>query len=85
MILIVGPSILNYRCEMINRFVKKLVDFINAFQILPRHVSASSCHLQGVVDALQATRAMSVLWMYMDYDPSSVATCRGQLATLDGP
>jgi hypothetical protein len=29
------------------RFLK-----VNVFQILPRHVSASGCHLQGVVDAL---------------------------------
>jgi hypothetical protein len=38
---------------MTNRCVKKLVGFINVFQILPRHVSASGCHLQGVVDALR--------------------------------
>jgi hypothetical protein len=40
------------RCKMTNRCVKKLVDFINMFQILPRHVSASGCHLQSVVGAL---------------------------------
>jgi hypothetical protein len=51
--------------------------FYNVFQILPRHVSASGCHLQGVVGALEATQAMSVLWAYTDYDPSSVASCRG--------
>jgi hypothetical protein len=38
---------------------------------------------RGAVDALEATRAMSVLWAYMGYDPSSVARC-GQLVTLDG-
>jgi hypothetical protein len=37
---------------MTNRFVKELVDFINVFQILPRHVSASGCNLQGVVGTL---------------------------------
>jgi hypothetical protein len=37
---------------MTNRCVKKLVDFIDVFQILPRYVSTSGCHLQGVVDAL---------------------------------
>jgi hypothetical protein len=42
----------NYRCEMTNIFVKELVDFFNAFQILPRHVSASGCHLQGVLGAI---------------------------------
>jgi hypothetical protein len=40
------------RCKMTNRCVKELVDFINVFQILPRYVSASGCHLQGVVGAL---------------------------------
>jgi hypothetical protein len=40
------------RCKMTNRYVKELVDFINVFQILPRHVSASGCHHQGVVGAL---------------------------------
>jgi hypothetical protein len=33
--------------KMTNRCVKELVDFIKVFQILPRHVSASGCHLQG--------------------------------------
>jgi hypothetical protein len=32
--------------------LKEVVDFINAFQIRPRHVSANGCHLQGVVGAL---------------------------------
>jgi hypothetical protein len=55
---------------MTNKCVKELVDFINVFlQILPRHVSASGCHLQVVVGALQVTQAMSVLWAYTDYDP----------------
>jgi hypothetical protein len=43
---------------------------------LPQHVSASGCHLQGVVGALGATQVISVLWAYTDYDPSTVATCR---------
>jgi hypothetical protein len=46
----------NYRCKML----KKVTDFISAFQILPRHVSANCCHLQGVVGALQATQVMSI-------------------------
>jgi hypothetical protein len=37
---------------MTNKYVKGLEDFINVFQNLPRHVSASGCHLQGVVGAL---------------------------------
>jgi hypothetical protein len=40
------------RYKMTNKCAKELVDFINVFQILPRHVSASGCHLQGVVGAL---------------------------------
>jgi hypothetical protein len=38
-----------------------------------QHISASGCHLQGVVGALEATQVISVLWMYVDYD-SSVCT-----------
>jgi hypothetical protein len=38
--------------KMTNRCIKELVDFIKVFQILPRHVSASGYHLQGVVGAL---------------------------------
>jgi hypothetical protein len=38
----------DYRCKM----TKELIDFINVFQMLPQHVSASSCHLQAVVGAL---------------------------------
>jgi hypothetical protein len=74
-----------YRCKMTNRCVKELVDFINVFQILPQHVSTSGCHLQGVIGALEASLAMSTSWVYMDYGPSSVASCPRQLVTLDGP
>jgi hypothetical protein len=42
----------DYGCKMTNKCVKELVDFIHVFQMLPRHVSASSCHLQGVVGVL---------------------------------
>jgi hypothetical protein len=51
------------------------------FQILPRHVSVSGRHLQGVVGAL-ATQAMSVLWAYTDNDPSSVANCCGMYHSM---
>jgi hypothetical protein len=47
-----NKQISQYRCKMTKKCVKELVDFINAFQILPRHVSASGCHFQGVVGAL---------------------------------
>jgi hypothetical protein len=57
-ILIFGPSMLQYRCKMTNKCVKELMDFINVFQLLPRHVSAS-CHLQGG---------------YGDYDPYTPTT-----------
>jgi hypothetical protein len=57
---------------------------------LPQHVSASHCYHQGVVVTSEATQAISVLWMYMDYDQSRLVSCRGmyisrQLTTLDGP
>jgi hypothetical protein len=60
--------------------------FYSCAPSLPQHVSANGCHLQGVVGVLEATQVMSVLWGYMDYDPSSVASCGipRQLATLDG-
>jgi hypothetical protein len=32
---------------------------------------------KGVIVTLEATQAISVLWMYMDYDSSSVVSCRG--------
>jgi hypothetical protein len=38
--------------EMTNKCVKEPEDFINVFQILPRHVPASGYHLQWVVGAL---------------------------------
>jgi hypothetical protein len=44
---------------------------------LPQNVSASGCHLQGFVAALEAIPVISVLWVYKDSDPSSVASCRG--------
>jgi hypothetical protein len=44
---------------------------------LPQHVSASHCHHQGVIVTSEATQAISVLWMYMDYDSSSVVSCQG--------
>jgi hypothetical protein len=44
---------------------------------IPLRVLASCCQLQAVVDVLLATRAMSVLWAYKDFDPSSVATTTG--------
>jgi hypothetical protein len=59
------------------------VDVINVFKVYPTHVSANGCHLQGVVGALEATQAVSVLWAYTNL--SSVASCCRipQLATLD--
>jgi hypothetical protein len=42
---------------------------------LPQHVSAGSCHLQGVVGALEATQVISVLWVNTDKDPFGVTSC----------
>jgi hypothetical protein len=44
---------------------------------LPQHVSASHCRHQGVVVTSEATQAISVMWMCMDYDPSRVVSFRG--------
>jgi hypothetical protein len=52
-------------------------DVKNVFQIYPNMFPANGCHLQGAVSTLAATQAMSVLWAYMDYDSSSVPSCRG--------
>jgi hypothetical protein len=49
----------------------------NSLQSSPQHVSASGCQFQGAVGVSEATQAVSVLWAYTDYDPSSVASCRG--------
>jgi hypothetical protein len=60
------------------------VDFISAFQIIPRNISANGCRLQGVVGILSATQVRSVLWAYTDYDSSYVASCRGHSTTCFG-
>jgi hypothetical protein len=36
-------------------------------------------HFHGVLGALEVNQAISVLWAYTDYDPSSVASCCGML------
>jgi hypothetical protein len=46
------------------------------FLDFPQHVSANNCHHQGGRSALEATQAWSVLWTCMDYDLSSVISCR---------
>jgi hypothetical protein len=59
------------------------MDFINALQIQPRHVSANGWHLQGVVGALQATRAVSVFGririMTRLVRQPFAKTCRGRI------
>jgi hypothetical protein len=62
--------------------LKEVVYFINAFQILPLHASASGCHLQWVVGALQATQVMLCVWVYTGYDLSSVATTTGHTGRI---
>jgi hypothetical protein len=37
------------RCKITNKCVEVVVEFIDAFLEIPQHVSASSCHHQGVV------------------------------------
>jgi hypothetical protein len=57
--------------------------FYSCIPSSPQHVSANGCHLQGVVGSLEATQAVSVLWAYTDYGPSSVASGRGIKANYD--
>jgi hypothetical protein len=45
---------------------------------LPQQISSSHCHHQVVIVTSEATQEISVLWMYMDYDPISVVSCRGK-------
>jgi hypothetical protein len=76
-ILIVGPSILQYRSKMTNKCVEIVVGFIDTFLDFSQHVSASDCHHQEGRSALEATQVRSVLWMCMDYDSSGVVSCPG--------
>jgi hypothetical protein len=52
---------------------QKPVDCINVFQVCPNMFRQM---VAIVVGALEATQALSVLWVYADYDPSRVASCR---------
>jgi hypothetical protein len=52
------------------------IGFYECIPGLPQHVSAKGCHLHGFVGAVEATQVVSVLWAYMDYNLSSVASCR---------
>jgi hypothetical protein len=66
-----------YRYKITNKCIEEVVGFIDAFYIYPNNISASQCHHQGFVVTSEATQAISVLWMYMDCDPSSVVGCWG--------
>jgi hypothetical protein len=44
---------------------------------LPQNVSATHFHHQGFVVTSEATKAIPVLWKYMDYGSFRVASCRG--------
>jgi hypothetical protein len=66
-----------FRSKITNKCVEIVVGFIDAFLDFPQHVSENNCHHQGCRSALEATQARSVLWMYMDYDSSSVISFRG--------
>jgi hypothetical protein len=56
-ILMVGRSLLKYR-KMSNKRFKELFGFIRVMQVYPQHVSASGCHIQGVVGAFEATQVI---------------------------
>jgi hypothetical protein len=45
---------------------------------LPRYVSASKCHLQGVTRSSQATLVLSGPQVHVDYDSLGVASWRGR-------
>jgi hypothetical protein len=62
----VGITLLTTIC------IDEVAEFINVFLDLPQHVVASHCHHQGVV-----VSSVTLLWMYMDYSPSRVVSCRG--------
>jgi hypothetical protein len=59
----------------------EVVGFINVFQIYANMFRQVVANHQGVVRASEATQAISVLWMYMDYDLSSVVSCTGMAMT----
>jgi hypothetical protein len=60
---------------MTNKCVKELVGFINVFEIYPNMFWQVVAIFRGVIGVLEATKVISILWAYMDYDPSSVASC----------
>jgi hypothetical protein len=64
-------------CKITNKCVKELVGFINVFQIFRSMFRQVVAIFRGVVGALEATQVIAILWAYTDYDPSSVASCRG--------
>jgi hypothetical protein len=64
-ILIVGPGILCWVWED-HQMLKGVGNFYYTFQILPRHVSTSSCHLQRdtrVVKATLARLCFGLMWI----------------------
>jgi hypothetical protein len=65
---------------MTNKCVKELVGFINVFRIYPT-CFGKWLPSSGVVGALEVTQVISALWVYADYDPYSVASCRGMYPT----
>jgi hypothetical protein len=54
----------NTRYEVTNKCVEVVVQFTDAFQILPQHVSAIYCHHQGVVFTSESTPAICVVDVY---------------------
>jgi hypothetical protein len=54
----------NARYEVTNKCVEVVVEVINAFQILPQHVSEIYCHHQGVIFTSESTQAICVVDVY---------------------
>jgi hypothetical protein len=74
LILIVGPRIFVESSQNNQQMCQESSKIYWCVLNLPQHVLASHCHHQRVVVTSQASQAISVLWMDMDYDPSSVSS-----------
>jgi hypothetical protein len=71
---------LYYRSRITNKCVEILLGFIDAF--LPNIFRQIIAIIRESLNALEATQARSVLWMCMDYDSSSVVSCREMQPSL---
>jgi hypothetical protein len=46
---------------------------------LPQHVTASGCHLHGVIGVLEAAQVISVLWAYTDYTDTTLVASKAPM------